>query len=80
VYQAAVFFARVTPKFLQIIFFILLLLFFTIPSMYDIPQLDHDTRFALWQVKTRAILTQDEVDNALDKFGDNDSKSWTVRL
>ena len=44
---------------------------------YDIPQLDHSTRFALWQVKMRAILTQAEVDDALDKFGNKDSKSWT---
>ena len=44
---------------------------------YDIPQLDRDTRFALWQVKMRAILTQTKVDDALDKFGDKDSKSWT---
>jgi uncharacterized protein YdeI (YjbR/CyaY-like superfamily) len=32
-----------------------------------------DTRSALWQVKMRAILTQTEVDDALDK---KDSKSW----
>ena len=44
---------------------------------YDIPQLDRDTRFALWQVKMRAILTQADVDDALDKFGNKDSKSWT---
>jgi hypothetical protein len=25
----------------------------------------------------RAILTQAEVDDALDKFGNKDSKSWT---
>jgi len=43
----------------------------------DIPELDHDTRFALWQVKMRAILTQAEVDDGLDKFGVKDSKSWT---
>jgi hypothetical protein len=44
---------------------------------YDIPQLDRDTRFALWQVKMRAILTQAEVDDVFDKFGNKDSKSWT---
>jgi hypothetical protein len=44
---------------------------------YDIPQLDRDTRFALWQVKMGAILTQVEVDDTLDKFGNKDSKSWT---
>lgn len=32
-----------------------------------------DTRSALWQVKMRAILTETEVDDALDK---KDSKSW----
>lgn len=52
--------------------------FFTMSSSvkYDIPQLDRDTRFALWQVKMRAILTQSDVDDALDKFGNKDSKSW----
>ena len=44
---------------------------------YDLPPLDHDTRFALWQVKMRALLTQAEVDDALEKFGNKDSKSWT---
>ena len=46
---------------------------------YDLPPLDRDTRFALWKVKTRAILTQSEVDDALDKFGNKDSKSWTKK-
>jgi hypothetical protein len=45
----------------------------------DIPQLDRATRFALWQVKRRAILTQAEVDDALDKFGDKDSKGPMMR-
>ena len=44
---------------------------------YGLPPLVRDTRFALWQVKMRAILTQAEVDDALDKFGNKDSKSWT---
>jgi len=44
---------------------------------YDLPPLDRDTRFALWQVKMRALLTQAEVDDALEKFGNKDSKSWT---
>jgi len=42
---------------------------------YDLPPLDHDTRFALWHVKMRALLTQAEVDDALEKFGNKDSKS-----
>ena len=44
---------------------------------YDLPPLDHDTRFALWQVKMGALLTQTEVDDALEKFDNKDSKSWT---
>ncbi|WVZ50367.1 hypothetical protein U9M48_001625 [Paspalum notatum var. saurae] len=35
---------------------------------YDIPLLDYDTRFSLWQVKMH---------DALDKFGNKDSKSWS---
>jgi hypothetical protein len=56
---------------------VIAVIFFTISMKYDIPQLDRDTRFALWQVKMRAILMQAEVDDALDKFGNKDSKSWT---
>ena len=44
---------------------------------YDLPLLDWDTRFALWQVKMMAILTQAEVGDALDKFGNKKFKSWT---
>ena len=44
---------------------------------YDLPPLDRDTRFALWQVKMRVMLIQAEVDDALDKFSNKDSKSWT---
>ena len=44
---------------------------------YDLPALDRDTRFALWQVKMRAMLIQAELDDACDKFGNKDSKSWT---
>jgi hypothetical protein len=40
---------------------------------HDLPSLDRDTRFALWQIKMRAILTQVEVDEALNKFGNKDS-------
>ena len=46
---------------------------------YDLPQLDHGTRFALWQVKMRAILAQTfEADEALDGFGEKDPNSWTA--
>ncbi|WVZ86727.1 hypothetical protein U9M48_033466 [Paspalum notatum var. saurae] len=44
---------------------------------YDIPLLDYDTRFSLWQVKMRAVLSQADLDDALDKFGNKDSKSWS---
>ena len=44
---------------------------------YDLPPLDRDTRFALWQVKMRALLTQAEVDDTIEKIGNKDSKSWT---
>ena len=44
---------------------------------YDLPPLDRTTRFTLWQVKMRAMLIQAEVNDALDKFGNKDSKSWT---
>jgi hypothetical protein len=44
---------------------------------YDIPLLDRDTRFALWQVKMRAVLAQADLDDALDKFGNKDSKTWS---
>ncbi|WVZ74348.1 hypothetical protein U9M48_022542 [Paspalum notatum var. saurae] len=44
---------------------------------YDIPLLDYDTRFSLWQVKMRAILSQADLDDALDKFGNKASTSWS---
>ncbi|WVZ54400.1 hypothetical protein U9M48_005204 [Paspalum notatum var. saurae] len=44
---------------------------------YDIPLLDYDTRFSLWQVKMRAVLSQADLDDALDKLGNKDSKSWS---
>ena len=44
---------------------------------YDIPLLDRDTRFSLWQVKMRAVLAHADLDDALDKFGNKDQKSWT---
>ena len=60
---------------LQIIF---LGYFFLMASMkYGIPLLDRDTRFALWQVKMRAVLAQADLDNALEKFGNKDSKTWS---
>ncbi|KAK1663186.1 hypothetical protein QYE76_051345 [Lolium multiflorum] len=45
---------------------------------FDLPQLDYTTRFSLWQVKMRAILTQSsDLDEALDGFGEKDAKTWT---
>jgi hypothetical protein len=44
---------------------------------YDIPLLDRDSRFALWQVKMRDVLAQADLDDALDKFGNKDSKTWS---
>jgi hypothetical protein len=44
---------------------------------YDIPLLDRDTRFALWQVKMRAVLAHADLDDVLDKFGNKDSKTWS---
>jgi hypothetical protein len=44
---------------------------------YDLPLLDRDTRFLLWQVKIRAVLSQTDLDDALDDFGKNNVKTWT---
>lgn len=42
---------------------------------YDLPRMDCDTRFSLWKVKMRTILTHAFVDDDLDKFIKKDSKS-----
>ena len=45
---------------------------------FDLPLLDYKTRFSLWQVKMRAILSQaSDLDETLDGFDDKDAKSWT---
>jgi len=44
---------------------------------YDLPLLDWDTRFSLWQVKMRAVLSQTDLDDALDGFDKKDSSTWT---
>jgi hypothetical protein len=36
---------------------------------YNLPLLDWDTRFSLWQVKMRAVMSQTDLDDALDGFG-----------
>ena len=43
---------------------------------YDVPLLDHNTRFSLWQVNMRAILAQMDLDDALLGF-DKIPLSWT---
>ena len=46
---------------------------------FDLPLLDYKTRFSLWQVKMRAILAQsNDLDEALEKFGDKDAAAWTA--
>jgi hypothetical protein len=44
---------------------------------YNIPLLDWDTTFSLWQVKIRAVLSQIDLYDALDGFGKKDVKTWT---
>jgi hypothetical protein len=44
---------------------------------YDLSLLDWDTRFLLWQVKMRVVLSQTDLDDALDGFGKQDVKTWT---
>jgi hypothetical protein len=44
---------------------------------YDLPLLHWDTRFSLWQVKMRTVLSQINLDDALDGFGKKDVKTWT---
>ena len=46
---------------------------------FDLPLLNYKMRFALWQVKMRAILAQSlDLDEALDGFGGKGQKSWTT--
>jgi hypothetical protein len=44
---------------------------------FDLPLLDYDTRFSLWQVKMRAVLAHPDLDEALDGFGGKEPKAWT---
>ena len=44
---------------------------------YDLPLLDRDTRFTLWQVKMRALLAQADYEDALDSFGNKRAADWT---
>src|SRR5438105_4293391 len=45
---------------------------------YNIPLLDRDTRFSLWQVKMRAILAYTDLDDALDGFDSKPQGSWSA--
>lgn len=44
---------------------------------YDLPLLDHNTRFSIWQVNMRALLAQAGYDDALDGFENKRFKVWT---
>ena len=44
---------------------------------YDLPLLDRDTRFSLWQVKMRAVLAQMDLDDALEGFAKQPT-TWTA--
>jgi hypothetical protein len=41
---------------------------------YDLPLLDFDTQFSLWQVKMWAVLLHHDLDEALEGFGKKDQK------
>lgn len=61
-------FARFTPKFLY--FFWLFLLFLRHVGD-NLPPLDRDARFTLWQVGINVIITHAKIDDALNKFNKN---------
>ena len=45
---------------------------------FDLLLLDYKTRFSLWQVKMRAVLSQThDLDEALNKFGNKATVDWT---
>jgi hypothetical protein len=44
---------------------------------YDLSLLDWDTRFLLWHVKMRAVLSQTDLDDVLDGFEKKHVKTWT---
>ena len=47
---------------------------------FDLPLLDYNTRFSLWQVKMRGILAHNhDYDEALDKFGKQRKADWTPK-
>src|ERR1041385_4016445 len=44
---------------------------------FDLPPLDYNTRFALWQVKMSTVLAHPGLDDAFEKFGKADQATWT---
>jgi hypothetical protein len=45
---------------------------------FDLQQLDYTTRFSLWQVKMKAILSQtSDLDDAPDGFRKKPASTWT---
>ena len=50
----------------------------TASMKFDLPLLDYNMRFSLWQVKMRVILAHNhDYDEALDKFGKQRKTDWT---
>ena len=45
---------------------------------YDLPLLDYNTRFSLWQVKMRAVLAYMDLDDALEGIDRMPSSSLTL--
>lgn len=44
---------------------------------YDLPLLDRNTRFSLWQVKMCALLAHADYDDVLDGFRNKRFEAWT---
>jgi hypothetical protein len=44
---------------------------------YDLPLLDFNTWFLLWQVKMQPVLPHHDLDEALEAFKKKDQKAWT---
>jgi hypothetical protein len=50
----------------------------TMMMRYDLPLLDFDTQFSLWQVKMWVMLVHHNLDEALEGFWNMDQKIWTT--
>ena len=46
---------------------------------FNLPLLDYNTRYFLWQVKMRAIFEAPDLDEALNGFKEKDQKIWTAK-